>query len=150
MIIVLYKILRKVILFFGVPLHFSSDGEDYVLQKIFSKLKNGYYIDIGSHHPILHSNTFLFYLNGWRGVCVDPLPNLIKKYKIFRGEDTFIPAGFASKNSDLRVVDAASMPYVTNGNIYAPVMMLAEKAADLILEKTPLAPEEVPYFKAKS
>ena len=39
-IIVLYKILRIVILFFGVPLHFSSDGEDYVLQKIFSKLNN--------------------------------------------------------------------------------------------------------------
>ena len=49
----------------------------------------------------------------------------------------------------IRVVDAASMPYVTNGNIYAPVMMLAEKAADIILEKTPLAPEEVSYFKAK-
>ena len=31
----------------------------------------------------------------------------------------------------LRVVDASAMPYVTNGNIYAPVMMLAEKAADL-------------------
>ncbi len=72
MIIILYKILRKIIIFFGVPLHFSSDGEDYILQKIFSNLKNGYYIDIGSHHPILHSNTFLFYLNGWRGVCVDP------------------------------------------------------------------------------
>ena len=38
----------------------------------------------------------------------------------------------------LRVVDASSMPYVTNGNIYAPVMMLAEKAADLILGNTPL------------
>ena len=34
------------------------------------------------------------------------------------------------------------MPYVTNGNIYAPVMMLAEKAADLILGNTPLAPLE--------
>ena len=48
----------------------------------------------------------------------------------------------------LRVVDASSMPYVTNGNIYAPVMMLAEKAADLILENTPLTPEaHVPYYR---
>ena len=46
----------------------------------------------------------------------------------------------------LRVVDASSMPYVTNGNIYAPVMMLAEKAADLILGNTPLAAESYPYF----
>ncbi len=47
----------------------------------------------------------------------------------------------------LRVVDASSMPYVTNGNIYAPVMMLAEKAADLILGNTPLAAEPVPFYR---
>jgi len=48
----------------------------------------------------------------------------------------------------LRVVDASSMPYVTNGNIYAPIMMLAEKAADLILGNTPLAPAtQVPYYR---
>jgi choline dehydrogenase len=47
----------------------------------------------------------------------------------------------------LRVVDASVMPYVTNGNIYAPVMMLAEKAADIILGKTPLAPEVVDFFR---
>ncbi|MGZ4762550.1 MAG: GMC oxidoreductase, partial [Ilumatobacteraceae bacterium] len=46
----------------------------------------------------------------------------------------------------LRVVDASAMRYVTNGNIYAPVMMMAEKAADLILGNTPLAPEPVPFF----
>ncbi|MDQ3155926.1 MAG: choline dehydrogenase [Actinomycetota bacterium] len=47
----------------------------------------------------------------------------------------------------LRVVDASSMPYVTNGNIYAPIMMLAEKAADLILGNTPLAAADVPYYR---
>jgi choline dehydrogenase len=40
----------------------------------------------------------------------------------------------------LRVVDASAMPYITNGNIYAPVMMMAEKAADLVLGNTPLPP----------
>jgi choline dehydrogenase len=39
------------------------------------------------------------------------------------------------------------MPYVTNGNIYAPVMMTAEKAADLILGNTPLPPEPVPFYR---
>jgi choline dehydrogenase len=36
---------------------------------------------------------------------------------------------------------------VTNGNIYAPTMMVAEKAADAILGATPLAPEPVDYYR---
>ena len=47
----------------------------------------------------------------------------------------------------LRVTDASAMPYVTNGNIYAPVMMMAEKAADLILGSTPLPPQDVSFYR---
>ena len=52
--------------------------------------------------------------------------------------------------SGLRVVDASVMPYVTNGNIYAPVMMLAEKAADIILGNTPLPPVKAAFYRHRS
>ncbi|MCG8424772.1 MAG: choline dehydrogenase [Proteobacteria bacterium] len=48
----------------------------------------------------------------------------------------------------LRVVDASTMPYITNGNIYAPVMMMAEKASDLIVGNTPLTADYVDYYRA--
>ena len=47
----------------------------------------------------------------------------------------------------LRVADASVFPYVTNGNIYAPVMMVAEKASDLILGKQPLPPENIEFYR---
>lgn len=49
----------------------------------------------------------------------------------------------------LRVVDASVMPAITNGNIYAPVMMIGEKAADIILGKS-AEPAKVDFYKHKS
>ena len=63
--------------------------------------------------------------------------------------DVLDPATLAVRGTQgLRVVDASSMPYVTNGNIYAPVVMLAEKASDLIRGSTPLEPlNDVPFYR---
>ena len=47
----------------------------------------------------------------------------------------------------LRIVDASVMPSITNGNIYAAVMMIAERAADLILGNTLLPPERVDFYR---
>ncbi len=65
------------------------------------------------------------------------------------GEDSVVdPESMRVHGLDgIRVIDASSLRYVTNGNIYAPTMMVAEKSADLILGNTPLAPIREPFYR---
>ena len=57
------------------------------------------------------------------------------------GEDSVVdPKTMGVHDLDgLAIVDASVMPSITNGNIYAPVVMIAEKASDLLLGNSPLA-----------
>jgi choline dehydrogenase len=65
------------------------------------------------------------------------------------GEDAVLdPASMRVHGLDgIRVVDAGAFPYIPNGNTYAPVMMVAEKSADLILGNTPLPPSDVSFYR---
>ena len=51
-----------------------QEGEAILLKKIFAtkKIKEGFYVDIGAHHPFRYSNTNIFYEIGWRGINIEP------------------------------------------------------------------------------
>ena len=66
------------------------------------------------------------------------------------GDSVLDPDSMAVHGTDgLFVVDASAFPALTNANIYAPTMMLAEKAADLLRGQTPMAPEAAPFHTAE-
>ncbi|MBM9614408.1 FkbM family methyltransferase [Desulfobulbus rhabdoformis] len=82
---------------------FSQEGEDLVLNRFFEGKgeKNGFYIDIGAHHPIRFSNTYLFYRNGWRGINVDATPGSMNIFKRLRPEDINLECAISDSRGKL-------------------------------------------------
>jgi FkbM family methyltransferase len=81
---------------------YSQFGEDRVLADLFPKDYVGSYIDIGSADPILMSNTYLLYQQGWRGICIDPVPKHIAAHEERRPDD--IALRLAIGDADLEVL----------------------------------------------
>jgi len=50
----------------------------------------------------------------------------------------------------LRIVDGNVMPYITNGNLYAPIIMIAEKSADIILGNQRPKAEKSDFYRSSS
>lgn len=77
---------------------YSQCGEDLIIDFILQRFVGGTpsYLDIGAHHPIHISNTYLFYQRGGRGVCIEPDPDLFSKFKNRRVRDTCLNVGVGS------------------------------------------------------
>lgn len=71
----------------------SQEGEDLILRRIFESKFDGFYIDVGAHHPKRFSNTYLFYELGWRGLNIDAMPGSMVSFNKDRPRDTNIEVG---------------------------------------------------------
>lgn len=80
---------------------FARSGDDVQLMKLINNSKPGVYVDIGSWHPKIASNTYYFYLRNWKGICVDPNPKLKEEYNSLRPKDIFINAGVGTATGNL-------------------------------------------------
>lgn len=68
-------------------LSYSHEGEDMLLARIFMQQNNGFYVDIGAYHPQSYSNTYYFYLQGWKGINIDAMPGSMEIFKKIRPND---------------------------------------------------------------
>jgi len=85
---VIYKLLK-------IERTYSQTGEDKILKHLFncynkSKIS---YLDIGTNHPIMNNNTYLFYRMKGSGVCVEPNPALAHLIRKFRSRDKCLSVG---------------------------------------------------------
>lgn len=80
---------------------FSQEGEDQILSQFFYGIDKGYFLDIGAYHPIIYSNTYKFYLNGWRGINIDAMPGSMINFNNTRPEDINLEVGVSEEHNEL-------------------------------------------------
>ena len=107
-----------VLLYFGPDLKtYSQFGEDIILSDIFKgKLNSGKFIDVGANHPEELNNTYRLYLNGWRGVNIEPGEKMFKLLNERRPGDINLKVGLG-KNSGKAIFYEMDIDSVSTFNI---------------------------------
>lgn len=80
---------------------YSQEGEDILLQRLFSDQRYGFYVDVGAHHPVRFSNTFALYKKGWTGINIEPNPEMHSLFKKKRPRDINVNCGVDAINGTL-------------------------------------------------
>lgn len=80
---------------------YSQEGEDLLLSRIFDHQLEGFYVDCGAHHPFRFSNTKLLYDRGWRGINIEPNPDVKELFKKYRPHDVFCGVGISEQKGTI-------------------------------------------------
>ncbi len=89
---------------------YSQEGEDLILGRIFEESPAGFYVDVGAHHPTRYSNTYFFYLKGWRGINIDAMPNSMNAFRRDRPRDINLEIAIASRSGERRTFHVFNEP----------------------------------------
>ena len=81
---------------------YSISGVDLIIDRMFSKIKKGIYIDLGCNHPIKHNNTYLLHKRGWVGINIDSDEKSIQEFKNLRKNDYNVSALVSSKKDKVK------------------------------------------------
>ncbi len=118
--------------------YFSQEGEDLIIQKLFSHKKNGFYVDIGAHHPFRYSNTYFLYKKGWNGINIDPSLNIKKIFGKTRKRDINLELAIDKKNGKkiLYIFEDAALNTLSKTNADEVISSRQSKLIKTISVKT--------------
>ncbi|MBL0162017.1 MAG: FkbM family methyltransferase [Bryobacterales bacterium] len=119
---------------------YAQNLEDVIIRRALQDINCGFYIDVGAYDAVLDSVTHWFYLNGWRGVNVEPFPALHAKLQAARPEDANLrcAVGAAPGSRQFHIIgetglstldeahatDAQTAGYATSDRLDVPVQTL--------------------------
>jgi FkbM family methyltransferase len=93
--------------------YYSQFYEDYILSYVFRDQKSGTYVDVGANDPDKSSLTKYFYLAGWRGVNIEPNPDMLALLKKARTEDVNVGVGVSDAPGILTFYRFKSVPGIS-------------------------------------
>ena len=90
-----------------MQLSYAQNLEDYHLDLVFAGQQEGVYVDVGGGHPVADNVSFYFYLEGWRGLVVEPQQGLAEIYAGVRPRDRVASclAGRAEGEAEFHAVE---------------------------------------------
>ena len=100
---------------------YAQAGEDRIASHALHSMRvdDPSYLDLGAHDPVRLSNTYLFYLRGCSGVCVEADPDLLRRIRLRRTRDTCLNAAIAPEDGSVafHVMDATSLSTISDSSV---------------------------------
>jgi FkbM family methyltransferase len=69
---------------------YAQNFEDLMLWRALRHVENGTYVDVGAQHPTIDSVSKAFYLNGWRGIHIEPVPQYAEMLRQDRPDEVVL------------------------------------------------------------